>query len=56
MTVLAYLKKQKEQGLLKHVEEVTSDMWDAYVEAAREAFGARVRITIDRFHVMKNRQ
>ena len=55
-TVLAYLKQQKEQGLLKHVEEVTSDMWDAYVEAAREVFGAGVRITIDRFHVMKNFQ
>ncbi|MDY3559193.1 transposase, partial [Gemmata sp. JC673] len=55
-TVLAYLKKQKEQGVLKHVEEVTSDMWDGYVEAAREAFGTGVRITIDRFHVMNNFQ
>ena len=55
-TVLAYLKKQKEQGLLSHVEEVTTDMWDAYVEAAREAFGVGVAITIDRFHVMKNFQ
>lgn len=55
-TVLAYLKKQKDQGLLSHVEEVTSDMWDAYVEASREVFGADVRITIDRFHVMKNFQ
>ncbi len=55
-TVLAYLKKQKEQGVLRHVEEVTSDMWDAYVESAREVFGTGVRITIDRFHVMKNFQ
>lgn len=55
-TVLAYLKKHKEQGLLTHVEEVTSDMWDAYVEASREAFGPDVRSTIDRFHVMKNFQ
>ena len=53
-TALAYLKQQKEQGVLEHVEEVMSDMWDAYVEAAREAFGTEVRITIDRFHVMKN--
>jgi transposase len=55
-TVLAYLKAQKESGLLAGVEEVTTDMWDAYVEAAREAFGETVAITIDRFHVMKNFQ
>jgi transposase len=55
-TVVAYLRKKKEEGLLAHVEEVTTDMWDAYVEAAREVFGAGVRITIDRFHVMKNFQ
>src|ERR1700682_5347259 len=55
-TVLAYLKKAKEEGLLALVEEVTTDMWDAYVEAAREAFGNEVVITIDRFHVMKNFQ
>ena len=55
-TVLAYLQKAKEEGLLAQVEEVTTDMWDAYVEAAREAFGEKVAITIDRFHVMKNFQ
>jgi transposase len=55
-TVLAYLKAAKESGLLTSVEEVTTDMWDAYVEAAREAFGESVVITIDRFHVMKNFQ
>jgi transposase len=55
-TILAYLKSRKESGLLSAVEEVTTDMWDAYVEAAREAFGADVAITIDRFHVMKNFQ
>ncbi len=55
-TVLAYLKQQEEQGLLSRVEEVTTDMWDAYVEAAREALGEGVAITIDRFHVMKNFQ
>ena len=55
-TVLAYLKKAKQEGLLALVEEVTTDMWDAYVEAAREAFGNDVTITIDRFHVMKNFQ
>ena len=38
------------------LEEVTTDMWDGYVEAAREVFGTRLRITVDRFHVMKNFQ
>lgn len=54
-TVLAYLQQAKE-GLLAHVEEVTTDMWDAYAEATREAFGDKVAVTIDRFHVMKNFQ
>src|SRR5437588_10927412 len=31
-------------------------MWDAYVEASKEVLGPSVRITIDRFHVMKNFQ
>ena len=43
-------------GLLAGLEAVTCDMWDAYAEAAREVFGAAVRVTIDRFHVMKNFQ
>jgi transposase len=55
-TVLAYLQQAKQSGLLAQVQEVTTDMWDAYVEAAREAFGPQVVITIDRFHVMKNFQ
>jgi transposase len=55
-TVLAYLRQAKQDGLLAQVKEVTTDMWDAYVTAAREAFGATVVITIDRFHVMKNFQ
>lgn len=42
--------------MLAQVTEVTTDMWDAYVTAAREAFGPQVRVTIDRFHVMKNFQ
>ncbi len=55
-TVVAYLNQKKQAGVLANVEEVTTDMWDAYVEAAREVFGPGVRITIDRFHVMKNFQ
>jgi transposase len=48
--------QQHQKGLLAQVAEVTTDMWDGYVEAVREVFGERVCITIDRFHVMKNFQ
>ncbi len=51
-----YLQQHQDSGLLAEVIEVTTDMWDGYVEAAREVFGEGVRITIDRFHVMKNFQ
>ena len=51
-----YLQQNLGSGLLADVIEVTTDMWDGYVAAAREALGAKVRITIDRFHVMKNFQ
>jgi transposase len=55
-TVVAWLRAAKASGLLGHLQEVTCDMWDGYVEAAKEVFGPAVRITIDRFHVMKNFQ
>jgi len=35
------------------VQEVCSDMYAGYTEAAREVFGAGVTITVDRFHVAK---
>lgn len=54
--VLAYLRQARADGLLAQVEEVTTDMWDGYVAAAQAAFGANVRVTIDRFHVIKNFQ
>ena len=54
--VPAWLEAQKQSGLLGHLEEVTCDMWDAYAEAPEEVFGDKVRVTIDRFHVMKNFQ
>ncbi len=54
--VLAYLREGKGSGLLASLQEVTTDMWDGYVEAVREAFGDTVAVTIDRFHVMKNFQ
>lgn len=54
--VLQDLRQQRESGLLAAVVEVTCDMWDGYVAAAREAFGDRIRVIIDRFYVMKNFQ
>jgi transposase len=55
-SVRAYLEAGKASGVLGALEEVTTDMWDGYVEAVKEVFGAPVRVTIDRFHVMKNFQ
>ena len=55
-TVVQYLREGQTSGLLAHVREVTTDMWDAYIEASREVFGEAVAIVIDRFHVMKNFQ
>jgi transposase len=55
-TLVAWLTAAKQSGVLGLLEEVTTDMWDGYVEAAKEVFGAQIRITIDRFHVMKNFQ
>jgi hypothetical protein len=53
-TLMAWLKAARESGLLSALEEVTTDMWDGYVQAVAEVFGPMVRIVIDRFHVMKN--
>jgi transposase len=54
--VKAYLQQGKVSGRFDSVVEVTTDMWDGYVEAVHEVFGTQVRVTIDRFHVMKNFQ
>lgn len=53
--IVNYLRANKE-GLFGQLEEVTCDMWDAYVNATVEVFEGKVRVTIDRFHVMKNFQ
>lgn len=55
-TVVKYLREARESGLLAHVSEVTTDMGEAYVEAAREVFGEAVASVIDRFPVVKNLQ
>jgi transposase len=53
--IVNYLRTHKE-GLFAQLEEVTCDMWDAYANATAEVFGEKVRVTIDRFHVMANFQ
>jgi transposase len=53
--IVKYLEQNK-PGLLAGLEEVTCDMWDAYVNATKEVFKGKARVTIDRFHVMKNFQ
>jgi transposase len=53
--VVNYLRAHQ-GGLLAQLEEVTTDMWDGYVNAAKEVFGQAPRVTIDRFHVVKNFQ
>ena len=55
-TVTAYFQPARASGLLAHVTEVTTDMWDGYVNAARAAFGPEVAVVIDSFHVVKNLQ
>lgn len=55
-SIIKYLQEKKASGLLAHVKEVTCDMWDGYVNAALEVFKDGIRVTIDRFHVMKNFQ
>jgi transposase len=54
--LIANYLRQNKDGLFAGLKEVTCDMWDAYVNAAVEVFGASVRVTIDRFHVVKNFQ
>ena len=54
--LVGWLTARRESGLLAEVEEVTTDMWEGYAEAAREVFGSGVRLVVDRFHVMKNFQ
>lgn len=50
----AWLADGVSSGLLADLEEVTTDMWDGYTTAAREVLGSRIRIVIDRFHVIKH--
>jgi transposase len=55
-SLVKWLRENKSSGLLKQLVEVTTDMWEGYVNAVAEVFGKDVRPTIDRFHVMKQFQ
>ncbi len=52
--VKEYLETGRTSGQFAALEEVTTDMWDGYVEAVKEAFEGKVQVTVDRFHVMQN--
>jgi transposase len=51
-----WLQEGKASGLLAHLVEVTTDMWEGYMNAVHEVFGKEMCVTIDRFHVMKQFQ
>jgi transposase len=51
-TVKAFLARIP-QRLRSTIQTVCSDMYDGYVNAAREVFGRRVKVVTDRFHVAK---
>jgi len=39
--------------LRKQVRVVCSDMYDGFINAAKEVFGKRIQVVVDRFHVAK---
>ena len=51
-TVKAFLQSIPAH-LRQTVHTICTDMWEGYVNAAREVFGTAVTIVIDRFHVAK---
>ncbi len=46
--IVKYLRENKD-GLLAQLEEITTDMWDSYINAVKEVFGQTFRVTIDAF-------
>jgi len=62
--ILAILKDRKKEtvkkflssipkNLVKTIRSVCSDLYDGFINAAKDVFGKRVRIVADRFHVAK---
>ena len=63
--ILAILTSRKKEDVKKFlltipaqlratVQDVCTDMYEGYINAAKEVFGAEVNIIIDRFHIAKN--
>jgi transposase len=52
MTIIAFFK-QIPASLKKTVTSVCSDFYEGFINAAKEVFGKRIRIVIDRFHLAK---
>ena len=48
--ILAILSDRKKET----VTTVCSDMYDGYINAAKEVFGNKINVVIDRFHIAKN--
>ena len=64
LTILGVIKGRKKDDikaflssipskLRKKVKSIATDMYEGYVNAAKEIFGSRIKIVIDRFHVAK---
>ena len=51
-TVLQFLNQIPDK-LKATIESVAIDMYEGYLNAAKESFGENVEIVIDRFHVAK---
>ena len=51
-TVKAFLSRIP-QRVRQTIHSVCADMYEGFVNAAKEVFGKRVKIVIDRFHVAK---
>jgi len=52
-TLVAYFTALP-RSIRQSVRYVSIDMWEGYYQAAVEVFPSRVKIVVDRFHVMKN--
>ena len=52
-TLTEDLQQARQSGLLASVTEVTTDMWDGYVNASKAAFGENVAVVSDRRRQLK---
>lgn len=52
-TLIAYFEALP-HSVLMSIRYVSIDMWEGYYQAVRQALPKRVKVVVDRFHVMKN--